>query len=116
MNILLENGRKRYAKVLSDYPELKEASNLSVINAYTGMTEQKLQQVITAALICDNPCIYDERNVMEYNLKICNTPTDKNFYSESPISLELGFMLRYLSSTSIYEIAVESLEQIYFTL
>ena len=114
--------RKRYAKVLNDYPELKEASNLSTINAYTigkigiRRKEQKLQQLITAALICDNPYAYDERNVMEYRLEICDTPTSKNFYSNSPISYELGFMFRYPDSASVYKIAVENLEKIYFTL
>lgn len=122
MNDHLENGRKRYAKVLSDYPELKEASNIGLIDTYavgTGRNyrlEQNLQQVITAALICDNPYAYDKRNVMEYQLEICDTPTSKNFYPNSPISWELETMFRYLNSASLYKIAVERLEQIYFTL
>ena len=113
---------KRYTKVLRDYPELKEASNIGLINAYAVEAsrscwyEQKLQQAITAALICDNPYTYDERNVMEYQLEICDTPTSKNCYSNSPVSWELGFTFIYLDSAPIYEIAVEHLEQIYFTL
>lgn len=122
MNNYLENGRKRYAKVLSDYPELKEASNIELIDtravgaSISCCGEQKLQQAITAALICDNPYTYDERNVMEYRLDICNTPTSKTFYSNSPISWELGFMFRYLDVAPCYKIVVERLERIYFTL
>ena len=118
MKEYLTKWRERYAKVLRDYPELKEASNLSLLlHTWTILNkdEQKLQQRITAALICDNPYTYDDRNIMEYNLEICNTPTDHNYYSNSPVSFELMLLLKY-SSTPLYEMAVERLEQIYFTL
>lgn len=118
MKEYLASWRERYAKVLRDYPELKEAANLSMIStcSTSNRYEQKLQQRITAALICDNPYTYDDRNIMEYHLEICNTPTDRTFYTNSPISWELGFMLRYLHNEAMYRIAVEHLEQIYFTL
>ena len=110
---------ERYAKILKDYPEIQEVSNLSLIStdaAPSFRNEQKLQQRITAALICDNPSIYDERNVMAYNLEVCNTPTDRNYYSNSPVSFELMCLLRSRYSTPLYRRAVENLEQIYFTL
>ena len=119
MKEYLTRWRERYAKVLRDYPELQEASNLSTISAYAAPSfrnEQKLQQRITAALICDNPSTYDERNVMEYNLEVCNTPTDHNYHSNSPVSFELMFLLKNRCSTTIYKMDVEILEQIYFTL
>jgi hypothetical protein len=118
MKDYLARWHERYAKVLRDYPELKEASNLSAISAYAASdrNEQKLQQEITAALICDNPYTYEGRNIMEYNLETCNTPTDRTFYTDSSISWELGFMFRYLRIETIYRIEVERLEQIYFTL
>lgn len=119
MKEYLASWRERYAKVLRDYPELKEASNLSAISTFAAPSyrnEQKLQQKITAALICDNPYTYDGRNIMEYHLEVCNTPTDRTFYTNSPISWELGFMFRYLHNEALCKIAVEHLEQIYFTL
>ena len=116
MKEYLVRGCERYAKVLRDYPELQEASNLSAICAYAYRNEQKLQQRITAALICDNPYNYDDRNIMEYSLEICNTPTDRNYYTNSPVSFELGFMFKHLHNEAVYKIAVERLEQIYFTL
>lgn len=118
MKEYLARWRERYAKVLRDYPELKEAANLPAISAYAASdrNEQKLQQRITAALICDNPYTFDSRNIAEYNLEICNTPTDRNYYSNSPVSFELMLLLKNRCSTCIYKIAVESLEQIYFTL
>lgn len=118
MSEYLARWRERYAKVLRDYPELKEASNLSAISSacVPSSREQKLQQRITAAIICDNPYTYDERNIMKYHLEVCNTPTDRTFYTNSPISWELGFMFRYLHNEAICKIAVEHLEQIYFTL
>lgn len=118
MKEYLTRWRERYAKVLKDYPELKESSNLSTISTYAASSryEQKLQQKITAALICDNPYTYDSRNIAEYNLEICNTPTDRNYYSNSPVSFELMLLLKNRCSTPIYKMAVESLEQIYFTL
>ena len=114
MSYLLENKRKRYAKVLNDYPELKETSNLLGIDAYAGSDEQKLQQVITAALICDDPSTYNERNVMRYLLETCNTPTDHNYHSDSPVSFRLMRLLKNRYSTPLYKIEVEDLEQIYF--
>lgn len=118
MKEYLASWRERYAKVLRDYPELQEASNLSIISTCSTSSryEQRLQQRITAALICDNPYTYDDRNIMEYHLEVCNTPTDRTFYTNSPISWELGFMFRYLHNVAIYKIVVEHLEQIYFTL
>lgn len=119
MKKYLTRWRERYAKVLRDYPELKEASNLSTISTYAYSSyrnEQKLQQMITAALICDNPYIYDDRNIMEYHLEVCNTPTDRVFYTNSPISWELGSMFKYMYNEAVYKIAVKKLEQIYFTL
>lgn len=122
MKEYLARWRERYAKVLRDYPELKEASNLSRIYAYAGQDEKKLQQMITAALICDDPYCYSERNVMDYSLAICNTPSEHNFISNSPVSYGLMVIdnLRLSASNSrrspIYKVAVERLEQIYFTL
>lgn len=119
MEDYLTRWRERYAKVLRDYPEFQEVSNLSAINVLAApsyRSEQKLQQRITAALICDNPYTYDSRNIAEYNLEICNTPTDHNYYSDSPVSFELMFLLKNRCSTPLYKIAVEILEQIYFTL
>ncbi len=119
MKEYLTRWRERYAKILRDYPELQEVSNLSSLSTYAAPSfrnEQKLQQRITAALICDNPSIYDERNVMEYNLEICNTPTDHNYYFNSPISFELRCLLKSRRFTSLYKMAVENLEKIYFTL
>lgn len=118
MKEYLARWRERYAKVLRDYPELKEKSNLSMINTFAASNryEQQLQQRITAALICDNPYTYDGRNIMVYRLEVCNTPTDRTFYTNSPISWELGFMFRYLHDEAMYKMAVEHLEQIYFTL
>lgn len=115
MKEYLTRWRERYAKVLRDYPELQEASNLSLIST-SFRNEQKLQQKITAALICDNPYVYDERNVMVYQLEVCNTPSDHTYYSNSPISWGLGLMFRHLDSASLYKMTVERLEQIYFTL
>lgn len=108
----------RYSKALRDYPELKEASNLSMIKAcaVSSRYEQKLQQIITAALICDNPYTYDGRNIMDYNLETCNTPTDRNYYPDSLVSYELMFLFKSRCHTPLYRIAVERLERIYFTL
>lgn len=119
MKEYLVSWRERYAKVLKDYPEFQEVSNLSAISIFAAPSyrnEQRLQQIITAALICDNPYTYDSRNVMEYCLETCNTPSDRNYYSDSPISYELKLLFRNRCSTPLYKIAVESLEQIYFTL
>lgn len=111
--------RERYAKVLKGCPELKEASNLFLLfHTWTILNkdEQKLQQRITAALICDNPYTYDKRNIMEYRLEVCNTPTDRVCYTDPPISWWRGFMLRYSRNETLYGLAVKCLEQIYFTL
>lgn len=118
MENCLVRWRRRYAKVLRDYPELKEASNISIIDSHAGINEQKLQQAITAALICDNPYTYDERNVMSYSLEACDTPSKHNFHSNSQISYGLMVMFVSLrhSYTPFYRAAVERLEQIYFTL
>lgn len=114
--------RERYAKVLKDYPELKEASNLSRIYVYAGQDEKKLQQMITAALICDDPYCYSERDIMDYSLAICNTPSEHNFISNSPVSYGLMVIddLRRSASnpcrSPFYKTVVGRLEQIYFTL
>lgn len=116
MKKYLTGWRERYAKVLKDYPELKETSNLSAISSACVSSEQKLQQRITAALICDNPYTYDSRNIAEYNLEICNTPSDKVYYSDSSISFNMRYLFRNRCFAPLYKIMVEQLEQIYFTL
>lgn len=123
MKEYLVRWRERYTKVLKDYPELREVSNLFAISACAGRDEQKLQQKITAALICDDPYCYDKRNVMNYNLEDCDTPSKHNFHSNSPVSYELMVIfnsLRHFASNPrqsfFYATAVERLEQIYFTL
>lgn len=117
MQNYITSWRKRYAKVLRDYPELKEASSKFVLTAEAASAnEQNLQQAITAALICDNSNTYAQRNVMYYSLDNCNTPTDHNYYSNSPIGWALLSMFKWLDSPTLFRIAVEGMEQIYFTL
>lgn len=122
MKEYLVRWRERYAKILKDYPELKEASNFSRICSYAGTDEQTLQQMITAALVCDDPYTYDERNIMDYNLAICDTPSKHNFLSNSPVSygmMVIDSLRRFVSNpckSPIYKTTVERLEQIYFTL
>lgn len=122
MDEILLRWSTRYSKLFKDYPEFREVSSRSLLTVYVGRNEQKLQQMITAALVCDDPSIYDERNIMSYSLEICNTPTAHNFLSNSPVSYGLMTIdsLRRFASNShqspLYKATVERLEQIYFTL